>query len=49
MKGSVGYAQPYTLMSASSSFTAISRKCVNLYPENIVKNKTAEKYNGTEE
>jgi hypothetical protein len=49
MKSSVGYAQSYKLIITSGSFTAINRKCVHLYPENIIKSKTAEKYNGTEE
>jgi hypothetical protein len=49
MKSSAGYALSYKLITASGSFTAINRKCVNLYPENVVKSKTAEKYNGSEE
>ena len=49
MKSSAGYAQSYKLIIVSGSFTAINRKYVNLYPENIVKSKNAEKYNGNEE
>jgi hypothetical protein len=49
MKSSAGYTQSYKLIIASGSFTAINRKCVNVYSENIVKSKSAEKYNGTEE
>ena len=49
MKSSARCAQSYELIITSVSFTAINRKCVHLYPENIIQNKTAEKYNGTEE
>jgi len=48
MKKCAGYAQSYKLIIASGSFTAINRKCVNLYSEYIVRSKAAEKYNSTE-
>jgi hypothetical protein len=49
MKISAGYAQSYKLIISSGSSTTISRKCVNLCPENIINSKTAEKYDSTEE